>query len=527
MTRTPNVPPQVLRSLPPLRRRQVLAGLAGGALVGAFGLPGLGLAQPAGNLRVAANANPSSLDPSTGGAGSDHVFLYCFFDTLVDWDYETLAPKPGLAESWEFTDPTTLVLHLREGVTFHDGAPCDAAAVAFNLDRHRLASVSNVRRDLANVAEVTVTDDRTVTLTLTAPDTALPLILSDRAGMIISPAALNNDIEARVDRTPVGTGPWRFVSWTDGERVVGEAFDAHWREDTPRVARIELLVIPEAATSLRAVQSGQAEIAYQLSERQQVLVERMPNLQLVSGPSVYVFKMYLNMARGPLQDVRVRKALNMAIDREAYVLATQAGIGEPAHMHLPRLHWAYSEAAERHTPFDLDRARALMKEADLEGGFELQFRGYTDQASVQRQEVILEQLSKINVRGRFVNGTIAETSGRFFGQEKDGDVLLSAWTGRPDPSLTYALVYSETSYFNAGRVPTPEGFEEALQASRSTDVQEERAAALAKVQDIVMEAALSIPLSIRYEVNAATTAVQDFQSNLLGKPKFTHVGLSG
>ena len=78
---------------------------------------------------MAAPANPSSLDPATGGAGTDHVFLYTMFDTLIEWDYETLRAKPGLAESWSFPDPKTMVLNLRKGVVFHDGTAFDAAAV--------------------------------------------------------------------------------------------------------------------------------------------------------------------------------------------------------------------------------------------------------------------------------------------------------------------------------------------------------------------------------------------------------------
>ncbi len=516
---------RIVGALPPLRRRQVLAAMAGGAVVGLTGFPSILRAAPSGNLRVAANANPSSLDPTTGGAGSDHPFLYCFYDTLVDWDYATLSPRPGLAQSYEFTDPTTLVLKLVEGATFHDGTPFDAAAAKFNLDRNRSATISNIKRDVANIAEVEATDATTVTIKLSAPDTALPLILSDRAGMMVSPTALKNDPEASVDRAPVGTGPWSFVSWADGEKVVGKAFDKHWRPDTPRVAQIDMQVIPEPATALRSVQSGQSDIAYQLSERQKALVERMPTLQSIAGPTLYVYQFYINAARGALTDQRVRKALNLAIDRDAYVLATMAGVGEPAHMQLPKAHWAYAPEVESLTPYDPDEARALMKEAGLEGGLELDFRGYPDQASVQRQEVLLEQLSKIGVRGRFQNAPIAENSARFFGNEKQGDLLLSAWTGRPDPSLTYSLLYSETSYYNPGRVKPPAGFEEALQKSRSTQVQEERAAALAEVQKLVMDAALTIPLAIRYEVDAATAKVENFEPNLLGKPKFTHVGL--
>ena len=132
-------------------RREVMA-LISGALAGTS-LGGHALAQGTpkrgGILRISAPANPSSLDPATGGAGSDHAFLFTMYDTLTEWDFETLKPKPGLAESWSFTDPTTFVLNIRSGVTFHDGTPLDAEAVKFNLERNKSDPKSNIKADLA------------------------------------------------------------------------------------------------------------------------------------------------------------------------------------------------------------------------------------------------------------------------------------------------------------------------------------------------------------------------------------------
>ncbi|MGI6245885.1 MAG: ABC transporter substrate-binding protein [Pseudochelatococcus sp.] len=519
---------ELARLLPDMRRRMFLIGIAAAATVGVTGLPARGNAQAAsGRLRVASLANPSSLDPATGGAGSDHVSLYNFYDTLVDLDPDTLSAKPGLARSFVFSDPATLVLDLQEGVTFHDGTPLDAEAVKFNLDRNRSAQVSNIRGDLASVESVEASGPLQVTLRLKQPDAALPLILSDRAGMMVSPTALKAAADGRVDRAPVGAGPWKFVSWTDGERIVAEAHAGYWQENLPGVRQLELTIIPEASTRLRAVQSGQVDIAYQISERQLPMVERNPNLVLKSSPTLYNYLLYLNCSRGPLKDVRVRQAMNLAVDREAYVFATQAGVGEVARMNLPKSHWAYSADAEEFTVHDPDRARALMAEAGFANGIELDFRGFPDQAHVQRQEVVLSQLAKIGVRGRFTNAPIAEASGRFFGEEKLGDVHLSAWTGRPDPTLTYALLYSKDSYFNSGRVPPPAGFDEAIAASRSSSDQAERAKALATVQRLAMEAAMTIPLSFRSEVDAVARNVRDHQANLLGKPKFRQVTFAG
>src|SRR5438445_5618877 len=157
-------------------RRELMALMTGAAAGAALGSPAFAQGAPkrGGVLRISAPANPSSLDPATGGAGSDHAFLFTMYDTLTEWDFETLKPKPGLAESWKFTDPNTLVLNIRAGVTFHDGTPLDAEAVKFNLDRNKSDAKSNIKADLLSVASVEVTGPQQVTLKLKAPDTALP-----------------------------------------------------------------------------------------------------------------------------------------------------------------------------------------------------------------------------------------------------------------------------------------------------------------------------------------------------------------
>ena len=200
------------RTLGRLTRREAmaLASAAGAASLLNAAAFAQGAPKKGGVLKVSANANPSSLDPQTGGAGSDHTMLFPMYDTLVEWDYETLKPKPGLAESWSFTDPQTLVMKIRSGVTFHDGTPLDAEAVKFNLERAKTEQRSNIKADLATVASVEVSGPQQVTLKLSQPDAALPGILSDRAGMMISPAAVK--ASGNIDRKPVGAGAYQFVS---------------------------------------------------------------------------------------------------------------------------------------------------------------------------------------------------------------------------------------------------------------------------------------------------------------------------
>src|SRR3954453_5330167 len=252
-------------------RRQAMA-LMTGALAGAT-IGGNAFAQGTpkrgGILRISAPANPSSLDPTTGGAGSDHAFLFTMYDTLTEWEFDTLKPKPGLAESWSFTDPTTLVLNIRPGVVFHDGTPLDAEAVKFNLERNKSDPKSNIKADLLAMESAAVTGPMQVTLKLNTPDAALPGILSDRAGMMVSPIALKASSAGNVARSPVGAGAYAFVSWADGEKIVIKRNGKYWKPNRPYPDGIEFSIIPELTTGSRSAAAGQNDLVDHMPPREE------------------------------------------------------------------------------------------------------------------------------------------------------------------------------------------------------------------------------------------------------------------
>jgi peptide/nickel transport system permease protein/peptide/nickel transport system substrate-binding protein len=445
------------------------------------------------------------------------------YDTLVEWDYDTLKPKPGLAK-WTYRDPVTLVLDINSGIKFHDGTPLDAEAVKFNLDRNRQDTRSNVKPDLASVDSVEVTAPLQVTLKLKNPDTALPAILSDRAGMMVSPTNIKA-LVTDTDRKPVGAGPWKFVRWADNEIVVVTRNENYWRPGRPYLDGIEFNIIPEQATALRSVVAGQNDMTFSLPARLKPVIERAKNFTMVTSPTLYCVQLYINYGRAPLDNVKVRQAINYALDRDAFVKATMGGLGEAAYMTLPSSHWAYDKSTASLYTHDPDKARKLLADAGYKDGLELTIGGYTDQDSVRRGEVIEDQLGKAGIRLKFTRGTIAETSAQFFGTERKFDLLVSAWTGRPDPSMTYALGFDKGAYYNAGRTADPE-LSKLIQQSRESEDLGARAAVFAKIQRFIMENALSAPLAFQYELDALSEKVRGYKPDLLGKPKFEDISLA-
>ena len=507
-----------------ISRRHLIELFALGAVAG--GLPMSALAQGAakrgGVLRVSASNNPSTLDPMTGRSGFDHPMLYPLFDTLVEFDYGTLAAKPGLAKSWTFTNPTTLVFDLNDGILFHDGTKCDAAAVKFNLERSMRDARSAIKTDLSSVSAVNVTGPLQVTLSLKVPDTSLVLVLSDRAGMMVSPKAAE-ELGAGTDRKPVGTGAWTFVSWTDNAKLIVKRNDKYWRPNRPYLDGIEFQIIPELNTGLRSVTAGENDFVYSLSRQQQRVVDRASTLNSVTSPSLIINMIYFNMGRKPFDDVRVRQALNYAVDREAFNQITQDG--EPTRAVLPKEHWAYDPALTKAYPYDPDQARKLLAAAGYPQGFELNAMGWNDQKGVQRQEILIEQFSKVGVKIKFATASVADSTSQFM-MDKRGDAYLGAFTGRPDPSLIFQRLFDPNSVINAGRVdPVPERAAAQLATQSSTDL-EARKKAFVTLQKIVSDNALCLPITVQYDVAAFAKKVEGYKPNLTGKPKFENVSIA-
>ena len=509
-----------------LRRRDWLG------TMGAFTAAGLGLGPLAargqvrgGVLRVAAPHNPTTMDPSTGRHGNDHVFLFPAFDALIDLDMETLLPRPGIAQAWSTPDPTTFVLDIRPGVVFHDGTPCDAEAVRFNLERSRTDPKSNVKIDLVNVASVDVSGPLQVTLRLKAPDSVMPMTLADRPGMMSSPAAIRK-FGADYDRNPVGAGPWKVVSWKDNEKVTYTRHTAYWRKDRPYLDGLELSVIPEVNTGLRTVIAGQNDLVYALAPQQKAVVERAGGLRLVQGRTLATWQIYLNYAKAPLDNLKVRLARCHAVDRDEFNRLTTAGIAEPTVQTLPKGHWAHDPSLDGTYRHDPVLARRLLAEAGHPNGVEIEIYAANDQRSQQRQEVLIEQYRKSGIRLKFLSVPANELGAKFMG-EKLGHAALSVYTGRVDPSQFFSIMFDKTSFINASRMEGAPGLEAAMLEARRLQKLEDRRAAIHKVLRLVNEHALYVPLLLQPEVDAMTARVKGFKPNLLGKPRFDDTWLEG
>jgi ABC-type transport system substrate-binding protein len=504
-----------------ITRRAMMTGAVAGLTAASLPYGALAAQKRGGVLRISYGFQPTSLDPTFGRQGGDFGFLYPVFETLVDWEPQSLQPKPGLATSWGFPDPQTLVMKLRQDVVFHDGTPFDAAAAKFNLDRGLKDLKSAVKADLATVDSVEVSGKYEITLHLKRPNIALPGILSDRAGLIASPAAIQKFGDGFA-RNPIGTGPWEFVQWRDNELLSYRRNDYYRIKGLPYLDGIDFHIIADANTGLRSVIAGENDFVQSLATAQKPVVDKA-GLAYTFATSQAMFPLWLNYAKGPLADIRVRQALNYAIDRDAYNKATELGLNEVAWGVFPKAHWAYSGGVDKAYAFNPDKAKQLLSAAGFANGLDLTLTGPNDQRSTQRQEVVIEQLKAIGVRIKLTALSVNDSIKAFF-YDKQHDMLLILWGGRADPSATYDALFSKASPFNASGVE-PDGFGDALAASQAVPDLKQRAAVLAKVARIVSDQALIVPLAFDAQYNTFTKKVAGFEPNLFGRMRLDTVSI--
>jgi peptide/nickel transport system substrate-binding protein len=413
--------------------------------------PGSVPTDPDGVMRFGHYYEPSRFDPHRAANAADGLALFMTYDRLVHLDAES-NPVPGLAESWEYsTDGMALTFKVRQGVTFHDGTPFDAAAVKANLERAKTLEGSVVAADLAPIESVDVVDPATVQLNLTAPNAALLGILSDRAGAMISPAAFD---KPDLDQAPVGAGMYTVSDYRPGDRIVFTRAEGYWDPAAQGAAEIDYILMGDSSTRLNGLRTGELDAA--VLEPGDVEGAESNGLAITQRSTVQYQQMYMNRTVAPFDDVNVRKALNFAFDRQGIVDAVDFGYGEPNSQIFPEGYWAFNEdiGTDFYT-YDPEKARELLAESAYPDGFEFDMLLPTPGTSPQIAEILQASFAELGITMNIIETPAQEVADRFF-VRKDVATLLGVWTGRADPSMTTSLRWTSTGFSNPGGHTTPE-----------------------------------------------------------------------
>jgi peptide/nickel transport system substrate-binding protein len=297
----------------------------------------MALPAAAADIRIGLQEDPDILDPHEARTFVGRIVFNALCDKMIDTD-EKLEFVPRLATSWTVSDGgKTVTFKLRAGVTFHDGTPFDAAAVKANIARAQTSQTSRRKSEIKSVTAVEVIDPTTVAFKLSAPDAPLLAQLSDRAGMMLSPASFDKPVGAK----PICSGPYKFVERVQNDRIVLERFADHWEKDKYSFDKVIFRTIPDSTVRLANLRSGQLDMLERLAASDVAGAKSDAGLKVVSVVGLGYQGISININNGarsetPLgKDKRVRQALSLAIDREALNQVVFEGLFEPTIQPFP------------------------------------------------------------------------------------------------------------------------------------------------------------------------------------------------
>lgn len=324
-----------------------------------------------GTLIVALPLDPNSINPPNGADRMAGNVFNQIFNSLLAIDNTTGDIVPSLATEWEISeDGLEYDFTLREGVTFHDGTPFNSQDVVATFEAG--AEPANAYADQYVDVTVEVIDDYHVKLITAEPDVLFQRLLAELS--IISAEQFEEGGNQAIEDHPIGTGPFKFVEWVKGSRIVLEANPDYWEEGLPHVAEVIFRPIPESSTRLAAIQTEEVHIVNRLSSDEAQRLLGVPNVQVVRYPVDRVYYIaFNNLTTGvdlPTEDSLVRQAMNLAVDREAIIDGLFDGFADLSNGFVTPENLGYDETVEPF-PYDPDRARELLAEAGYPNGFEI------------------------------------------------------------------------------------------------------------------------------------------------------------
>jgi peptide/nickel transport system substrate-binding protein len=387
------------------------------------------------NLRIGLAEDPDVLDPSLARTYVGRIVFASICDKLFDID-EKLNIVPQLALSQETSaDGKAVTIKLRPGVKFHDGEPFNAEAAKYSLERHLNMKGSFRKPEIASIDKVEIVDPMTIRLVLKEPFSPLLAQLTDRAGMMVSPKAA----EAAGDKfglKPVCAGPYKFVERVQQDRIVVEKFADYWDKDHVFIDKITYLPIVDGTVRLANLRSGGLDLIERVLATDIKTVRDDKKLKLSKAVQLGYVGLTMNLGNGPKadnplgKDARVRRALELAIDRDALNQVVFNGEFVPGNQWVNPQHPYYQQAFPV-PKRDLAKAKALLKEAGVTGPITLDFmvpNGAETRAVAEVvQSMAVEAGFDLKIRiTEFATSLKEAEDGNF-------QLYLIGWSGRPDP----------------------------------------------------------------------------------------------
>jgi peptide/nickel transport system substrate-binding protein len=476
-------------------------------------------------LTVGTPAEPISLDPhGTNDQPSARVRVQ-IYDQLVTQTND-LELVPGLAESWTQVDELTWDFFIREGVTFHNGDPLTAHEVKFTFDRLRDPEVAAAGAFLVGAIDtVEVIDDMTIRITTQEPFAPLLAHLSHSVTSILNERSVTEAGEDYGTAVAVGTGAFEFVSWQTGSQLVLDRNDDWWGGQAG-VERIVFRPITEGTVRSIELETAGVDIAYNLEPRDVSRLDGQQGIVLHSFEELGTTYVGFNTQSTPFDDVRVRQAINYAVDMETIVDVIWEGQAAPASGPLSPGVFASHQDLEPYG-YDPERARELLEEAGVGDGFSTTLWTNDNPLRIQIAEIAQAQLGEIGID---VDVQVLEWS-TYLAETAAGnhDMFILAWgtvTADADYGL-YALFHS-SQFGSAGNRTfwSHDRVDELLDAGRRTADADERLAIYREAQEIIAEEAPWIFSAFLVQTTGVRERVEGYENHPNGSHRLYTVTLN-
>lgn len=503
---------------------KTILAFAGGALV-ASGLAMSAAAQEpksGGTLDVGFMSDLRTLNPLMSTQWSERQILFLIYDTLIGVNPD-FSLAPALAESWEFEDGgKRVVLHLREGVTFHDGTPFDAEAVKWNLETRLDPDAGSSQRRLLEgvVASVEVVDPATVAINMEIPYPPLLALLSDRAGLMASPTAAEKFGED-FGSNPVGTGPFVFEDWTRGSSLTVTRNPDFWEEGMPYLDEVEFHDIPSNVVGIQRMSIGELDYVGQLTPLDTKLAEASPDIKLVKDQGGRWYSLQWRWDAEPYSNPELRRAVAHALNRDRLNEILWEGQGQISDGFTPDgLWWTPAEIA--HYEYDPDKAREILAEAGLEGTT-LRLAAPSGDALRRFAELAKEDLDAVGLNVELAPVPQSE----FYAKTVAGEIRFTPmrWTQRADPDGLIQYLFSSEGTANSTGYSNPE-VDAWIDEARVTTDQGRRTELYNQIQKQISQDLPYMPVGFSSEFAALRKEVEGFTPMPDQIPRFRTVWLS-
>jgi peptide/nickel transport system substrate-binding protein len=350
-----------------------------------------------GTLRIGTLMDVINLgNPPTMQRGSDKIFNSPALESLFRMN-DAGEVEGFLAEGYK-VEGQSVTITLKKGIKFHDGADLNAEAVKWNLEK----SIEAGRSQVKNIASIDVVDEHTVKINLSSPDSLLIPNMTLSTGMMMSPKSYEeNGGEKWAESHPVGTGPFKFVSWERDKKITYEKFEGYWQQGLPYLDKIEFIPIPDTMSAVASFKNGDLDLLYAVEPANAKDLENS-KFEILRGPRpTSQLAMIPDSAHenSILADVKVRKAVGYAIDFKSITETLGLGYYIPTFQLATEGSFAYNPDVEGY-PYDPKKAKQLLAEAGYPDGFSITLYGLSNQEYSNLMTAIQGYLSKVGIEAK-------------------------------------------------------------------------------------------------------------------------------